>query len=181
MAVRKKYGKSAQKPCGWSPPPGSQRNIPRVKDVQVKLQAGQKSQKRLSADRPRTFLTNSQALISHCTRFAATPKLTADLVRLTRRNIREFNRLEDRRTKTPTSGRRGAPSKEEIMVLVSGLLAAYYRCSDGKTVTRHYNKDAKPSSAGRFIQPIFDDLGLKDPDSWIKKHHSTKADAIEES
>jgi hypothetical protein len=60
------------------------------------------------------------------------------------------------------------------MVLTSGLLAAYYRCSSGKAPTRHYKKDRKMSAAGRFIEAIFTDLGLKDPDSWIKRHNDEK-------
>ena len=174
MAVRKKYGKSAQKSTSWSPPPGSGRNVPRVKDVQVKAKPGQTLLKRLDEYTPRTFLSGPTALLKHTKRFAPTPSLAADLVYLIKRNVREFDRLVAKRIKTASTGSRGAPKKDEIMVLTSGLLAAYYRCSSGKAPTRHYKKDGKMSAAGRFIEPIFTDLGLKDPDSWIKKHSVEK-------
>ena len=181
MAVRKKYGKPAQNLTGWSPPPGPHRSLPRVEDVQVKLRAGQRPLKRLSTGAPRTFLSNPQSRNRHCRRFAPTPRLADELKQLILENVYEFDRLEVRRVKTAVPGSRGAPAKSEIMVLVSGLLAAYYRCSGGKNVTRHYRKDVKFSSAGRFLQPIFDDLGLKDPDSWIKKHRAEKLVASNKS
>jgi hypothetical protein len=77
-------------------------------------------------------------------------------------------------SKPPAPGAAALQKKGEIMVLTSGLLAAYYRCSSGKAPTRHYKKDRKMSAAGRFIEAIFTDLGLNDPDSWIKKHNIEK-------
>ena len=173
MTVRKKYGKRKQPSRSWAPP-NKQPSVPRAKDVQVKAKPGQTLLKRLGEDNARTFLSNPTALLNHAKRFALTPSLAEELVRLIKRNVREFDRLVARRLKTASTGSRGAPKKDEIMVLTSGLLAAYYRCSSGKAPTRHYKKDRKMSAAGRFIEAIFTDLGLKDPDSWIKKHKVEK-------
>ena len=173
MAVRKKYGKRKQPSRPWAPP-SKQPTLPRVKDVQVKAKPGQTLLKRLGEDNPRTFLSDPTALLKHAKRFAPTPSLAADLVYLIKRNVREFDRLVAMRIKTASTGSRGAPKKEEIMVLTAGLLAAYFRCSGGKAPTRHYKKDRKMSAAGRFIEAIFTDLGLNDPDSWIKKHNVEK-------
>ena len=172
MAVRKKYGKRKQPSLSWAPP-SKQPTLPRVKDVQVKAEPGQTLLKRLGRDNPRTFLSDPTALLKHAKRFAPSPPLAADLVHLIKRNVREFDRLVARRLKTASTGNRGTPKKDEIMVLTSGLLVAYYRCS-GKEPTRHYKKDRKMSAAGRFIEAIFTDLGLNDPDSWIKKHNAEK-------
>ncbi len=173
MAVRKKYGKRKQPSRPWVPP-SKQPTVPRATDIQIKAKPDQTLLKRLGEDNHRTFLSDPTALLKHAKRFAPTPPLAADLVRLIKRNVREFDRLVARRVKTANTGSRGAPKKDEIMVLTSGLLAAYYRCSNGKAPTRHYKKDQKMSAAARFIEAIFTDLGLTDPDSWIKKHNAEK-------
>jgi hypothetical protein len=190
MTVRKKYGKSKR---SRAPAPPKMNNLgaslPSLKDIRFTAQPAARRTKTLLAPGrvpaktktlaplsrgPRQVLKSPTRLRALLSRITKDPRRQTLLASTIRSNVRAYDRLRAIRVRTLTSGR-GAPKRDEIQFLVSMLLTAFYDYSGGKSVTRHYKKDAKPSAAGRFIQAIFDDLGISDADSWVRKHQSEKS------
>jgi len=189
MAVRKKYGKS--KRSGAPAPPNKTNrgaSLPTPKEIRFPAQpAARRTKTFLAPGRipvktktlaplsrgPRQLLKSPAKLRALLGRITKDPRRQALLESTIRSNVREYDRLRAIRVRTFTSGR-GAPKRDEIQFLASMLLTAFYDYSGGKSVTRHYKKDAKPSAAGRFLKEIFDDLGISDADSWVRKHQSER-------
>ncbi len=189
MAVRKKYGKSKRSRAP-APPEMNKRgaSLPSLKDIRFTAQPAARRTKTLLAPGRVPAKTKTLAPLSRGSRqiLKSPTRLRALLGRITkdprrqtlltsaiRSSVREYDRLRAIRVRTFTSGR-GAPKRDEIQFLASMLLTAFYDYSGGKSVTRHYKKDAKPSAAGRFLQAIFDDLGISNADSWVRKHQSER-------
>jgi hypothetical protein len=194
MAVRKKYGKSvkskdseitqvkadAQRPVPTPP-------LPRPRDVRFPAEAATLQSKRLLAPGtvaakskrmaplargPRRLLTNPRRFHSLLASVTLDMKRQTQLAKSIHLTVREFDRLRAVRVRTLTKSA-GAPNKDEIRFLVSRLLTSFYHYSDGKPVTRHYQKD-KGSAASLFLRAVLEDLGIADSDSWIKKHLGEK-------
>jgi len=116
---------------------------------------------------PRTgVLKNRATLTKHVSQFAK--GRDAELLRqAVVSTAKEYDDLAARRVKTPTHGR-GAPPKDEIVVLV-GFLAGAFLLRTGTRVSRNY-ADQALSPFEAFAAPILLDLGISNASDWIKKH-----------
>lgn len=111
-------------------------------------------------------IKTSAALTDHIGKFT-TGRHVGLLRQIVRANIRQYDQLATRRPKSRTRGR-GAPPKDEIVVLVSSLAAGFALYTRHR-VTRNFAEQL-PSPAEAFLRPILEDLGIRDPSGWIRKH-----------